>query len=100
MEKDQREAWLRAVVDTFEWELVLKVAAVLCKYAGTDGVCEQTRRTVTAEADIGKDYAYQRAMRELEDAGFIHRENPGAPSRTTARYWLVLDGTLINGGDI
>jgi hypothetical protein len=52
------------------------------------------------EAGVPKAYVVQAAQRDMEEAGLLLRMNPGAPPRLGAEYALVLEGTLIRGGDV
>ena len=104
---DRRGPWLRAVVKRFAVagepaanKATMRTAEVIAKRAGADGICCTPRRALMEDAGVSKSYVLKRAIRDLTEAGLLRRVNPGAPTRHTAEYALVLDGTFIRGGDI
>lgn len=104
---DKRRRWLEEVVGHFYDDnnptanrATIRLAEFISKDTGHDGICRTPRRDLMARAGIPRTDVCQRALRELEEAGFLHRLNPGAPPRHPAAFALVLGGTLIRGGDV
>lgn len=104
---DRRPTWLGAVVSHFAVagepatnRETMRAAEAIALRAGADGVCRTPRSVLLEDAGLRKSYVLERAIRDLTEAGLLHRVNPGAPKRHTAQYALVLDGIFIRGGEV